>query len=74
MKTGQTLEHQATAQPLRSGGLVRRFDFARCSARIAAAQQMMNIAPTVETTAYWCRIWRARRRIYRIASLREPMR
>ena len=42
-------------------------DLDRCSARIAAAQQRMNIAPTASETAYWCRIWRARRRIYRIA-------
>jgi hypothetical protein len=52
-------------------GLVRRFDFDRCCARIAIAQQRMNIAPTCDETAYWCRIWRARRRIYRIASKRE---
>ena len=48
-----------------------RFDFDRCSARIATAQQRMNIAPTSEETAYWVRIWRARRRIYRIASNRD---
>lgn len=43
------------------------FDFERCDARILQAQQAMSTAPTVELTAYWCRIWRARRRTLRIA-------
>lgn len=50
---------------------MKPFDFERCSARIRTAQQMMNVAPTADLTAYWCRIWRARRRVYRIASKRE---
>lgn len=36
--------------------------------RIHAAQQKMNTVQTMEETAFWCRIWRARRRIYRIAT------
>ena len=30
MKTGQTIENEATAQPLRSGGLVRPYRGRRC--------------------------------------------
>lgn len=47
------------------------FDHIRAHARIHDAQQSMNIAPTPETTALWCRIWRARRRILRHAENRK---
>ncbi len=38
--------------------------------RIAEAQRKMNTVSTTNETAYWCRIWRARRRIYRIATMK----
>lgn len=46
-------------------------DMAKASRRIAIATEKMNTAPTIELTAYWVRIWRARRRIYRIAATKQ---
>lgn len=33
--------------------------------RISEAQQKMNVASTEDSTAYWIRVWRARRKCYR---------
>ena len=38
------------------------FNYSKAQDRIAYAQQRMNTAPSEKLTAYWFRIWRARRR------------
>ncbi len=40
----------------------RYIDPTRQENRVAKAQQRMNTAPTAELTAYFFRIWKARRR------------